>query len=71
MKTYLKENFGPWLRHKIRVVILKQWKKSQTIYNNLMKINLKYKSGFSEEEVYKLANSRLGWYKTAGMKVVN
>ena len=71
MKTYLKETFGPWLRHKIRVVILKQWKKSQTIYNNLMKINLKYKSGFSEEEVYKVANSRLGWYKTAGMKVVN
>ena len=71
MKTYLKETFGPWLRHKVRVVIIKQWKKSQTIYNNLMKINLKYKNGFREDEVYKVANSRLGWYKTAGMKVVN
>ena len=26
MKTWLKEEFGPWLRHKVRVIILKQWK---------------------------------------------
>ena len=31
MKTWLKDNFGPWMRHKVRVVILKQWKRSQTM----------------------------------------
>lgn len=31
MKTFLKE-FGEWLRHKIRVIILKQWKKPKRIY---------------------------------------
>ena len=29
MKTFLKNEFGPWLRHKVRVVILKQWKKAR------------------------------------------
>ena len=71
MKTYLKEKFSPWLRHKIRVVIIKQWKNSRTIYNNLMKINLRNKNGFDEESIFKVANSRLGWYRTAGMNVVN
>ena len=37
MKTWLKNEFSPWLRHKVRVVILKQWKKSKTIYRNLRK----------------------------------
>ena len=71
MKQYLKEKLGPWLRHKIRVVIIKQWKKSKTIFNNLMKINLRNNNGFDEESIYKVANSRLGWYKRAGMNVIN
>ena len=71
MKTYLKEKLGPWLRHKIRVVILKQWKKPKTIYTNLMKINLRNNNGFDEESIFKVANSRLGWYRTAGMNVIN
>ena len=71
MKTYFKGEFGPWLRHKVRVVILKQWKKFMTIYNNLMKINLKNNNGFDEESIFKVATSRLGWYKRAGMNVVN
>ena len=71
MKQYLKEKFGPWLRHKIRVVIIKQWKKPRTIYTNLMRLNIKYNNGFSEEDIFKVANSRLGLYRRAGMDVVN
>ena len=56
------EKFGQWLRHKVRVVILKKWKKPKTIYKNLMRMNLKFKNRFSEEDVYKVANSRLGLY---------
>ena len=52
------EKFGQWLRHKVRVVILKKWKKPKTIYKNLMRMNLKFKNRFSEEDVYKVANSR-------------
>ena len=34
-----------------------------------MKINLRNNNDFDEESVYKVANSRLGWYRRAGMKV--
>ncbi len=65
------EKFGQWLRHKIRVIIMKQWKNSKTIYRNLSYINRKYKNNFDDESIYKVANSRLGWYKRSGMDVVN
>ena len=70
MKTFM-EKFGQWLRHKIRVIIMKQWKNSKTIYRNLSYINRKYKNNFDDESIYKVANSRLGWYKRSGMDVVN
>ena len=70
MKQFMDE-FGQWLRHKIRVVVLKQWKTSKTIYRNLSYLNRKYQTGFSHEEIYKVANSRLGWYRRSGMNVVN
>ncbi len=70
MKMFLKE-FGEWLRHKIRVVIVKQWKKPKTIYKNLMKLNRKYHCGMTEEELFKAANSRLGLYKQCAGYVVN
>ena len=38
MKMFMKE-FGEWLRHKIRAIILKQWKKPLRIYKNLMYMN--------------------------------
>lgn len=34
MKQFMEE-FGQWLRHKIRVIVLKQWKTPKTIYRNL------------------------------------
>lgn len=70
MKNFIEE-YGSWLRHKVRVVIIKQWKKPKTIYTNLNKINTKFQNGFNEEEIYKVANSRLGWYKRCSMNVVN
>ncbi len=63
--------FGQWLRHKVRVIIIKQWKKPLTIYKNLQKINKSYKRNFNEEDIFKVANSRLGWYRRCGMRVVN
>ena len=57
--------------HKIRVIVIKQWKKPKTIYRNLSYVNRKYKNGFNHEAIYKVANSRLGWYKKCGMNVVN
>ena len=70
MKQFL-DVFGQWLRHKVRVIIIKQWKKPLTIYNNLHKLNKTLKYRFNDEAIYKVANSRLGWYRRGGMDVVN
>ena len=70
MKEYM-EKFGEWLRHKIRTIVMKQWKKPKTIYRNLSYLNWKNHNGFNREEIYKVANSRLGWYRRSGMNVVN
>jgi group II intron reverse transcriptase/maturase len=70
MKTFMKE-FGQWLRHKIRVIIIKQWKRPRTIYKNLSYLNRKYRNGFDHESIFKVANSRLGLYKSCSMDVVN
>ena len=71
MKKWLSEIFSPWLRHKVRVIIVKQWKKPPTIYANLKKINKTYKCGFSDEEIYSVANTRLGWYRMCGRRTVS
>ena len=40
MKQYMEE-LGEWLRHKIRVIVMKQWKRPRTIYRNLSYLNWK------------------------------
>ena len=70
MKQFMEE-FGAWLRHKIRVIVIKQWKTPKTIYKNLSYLNRKYGNGFKHEDIFKVANSRLGWYRKSGMNVVN
>ncbi len=40
MKQFIEE-FWEWLRHKIRVKVMKQWKNSKTIYRNLCYLNRK------------------------------
>lgn len=70
MKGFLDE-YGQWLRHKVRVMILKQWKKPRRIYLNLQKLNRIVGCNFTDEQIYMVANSRLGWYRQCGMYVVN
>jgi RNA-directed DNA polymerase len=65
------EVFSQWLRHKVRVIIIKQWKRPKTIYKNLMKLNKMFKCGFSDGDIFKCANTRLGWYKRANGNTVN
>ena len=40
----LMEEYGNQLRHKVRVIIVKQWKKPKTIYANLNKMNIKFQN---------------------------
>lgn len=70
MKQFM-DKFGQWLRHKVRVVILKQWKKPKTIYSNLQKIKLFCKCNLTKDEVHKVSSSRLGWYARANGYVIN
>ena len=70
MKSFI-ESFGQWLRHKVRVIIIKQWKKPMRIYTNLQRLNKAFKGKFEDEDIFKVANSRLGWYRRCGMDVVN
>ena len=70
MKQYMEE-LEEWLRHKIRVIVMKQWKTTKTIYRKLGYLNRKNHNDFNHEEIYKVANSRLGWYRRSGVNVVN
>ena len=53
------------------MIVMKQWKRPKTIYRNLSYLNWKDKIGCNQEEIFKVANSRLGWYRKCGMSVVN
>lgn len=70
MKKFI-EVFGQWLRHKVRVVILKQWKIPNRIESNLKKLNAILPYHFTDEQIYSVANSRLGWYRQAVGRVSN
>lgn len=70
MKNFL-DKFGQWLRHKIRVIIIKQWKIPKRIYKNLQQLNKAQGCRFTKKDIYKVANSRIGWYRRCGMQVVN
>ena len=70
MKQFIDE-FGQWLRHKMRVIILKQWKTPSRIFSCLQLLNKKTRHPFPNENILSVANSRLGWYKRANGDVVN
>ncbi len=70
MKVFLFK-FGQWMRHKIRVIIIKQWKLPKRIYTNLMRINKAFRCNFSDEDIHKTANTRLGLYKRCTGNVIN
>lgn len=65
------ELFGKWLRHKVRVVILKKWKRPRTIYRKLMSMNRTFKCSFTHEQILAVANARQGLYRRANLPIVN
>ena len=65
------DEFGQWLRHKIRVILIKQWKKPLRIYKCLQRLNEKLPYQFSDVQINAVVKSRLGWYKRANGNVVN
>lgn len=70
IKVFLEE-FGQWLHHKVRCIIIKQWKRPRTIYKNLMKLNIACRCKFTHDDIFKCANSRLGWYRRSTGNIVN
>ena len=70
MKTFSTES-GEWLRHKIRVIILKQWKKPKRIYTNLQSLNRILKLNIPDERIYSTANTRLGLYRQTKGNTIN
>lgn len=71
MKTFLKSELGPWVRHRIRVIILKQWKRRGTMIENLWKLNRKNRNGFTHERIFAQCMTRTGWYRLGCNDVVN
>ena len=66
------DEFGQWLRHKIRVILFQQWKEPVRIYKNLQKLKVFVKAkNITDEDIYATANTRLGLYRQAGMKTAN
>ena len=70
IKVFLEE-FGQWLRHKVRCIIIRQWKRPLRIYKNLMKLNIACRCKFTHDDIFKCANSRLGWYRRSTGNIVN
>ena len=70
MKSFIDE-FGQWLRHKIRAIILKQWKVPLKIYKSLQLLNKKLPYHFTDEQIFSVANSRLGWFRRATGNIVS
>lgn len=70
MKSFIDE-FGQWLRHKIRAIILKQWKVPLKIYRSLQLLNKKLPYHFTDEQIFSVANSRLGWFRRATGNIVS
>ncbi|MCD8370123.1 MAG: group II intron reverse transcriptase/maturase [Clostridiales bacterium] len=70
MKGFMQET-GAWVRHRIRVIIVKQWKKPKTIAKGLKWYCQIFGFTFSDEEIYKVANSRKGLYAQCNGDVIN
>ena len=56
---------------KAAIKAVKRNKGAAGIYLNLQKLNRMFKCKMTEEDIFKVANSRLGWYKRCAMNVVN
>ena len=63
MKTLLR-SIDEWMRHRIRALIWKQWKKIRTKYRNLRKLGIDHKGA------YKTANSSKKYWRAVEGVVV-
>jgi len=63
MKTLLQKTDG-WMRHRIRSLIWKQWKRPRTKYKNLRKL------GSNHQGAYKVANTSKGYWRAVEGVVV-
>lgn len=70
MKSFMKD-FGKWMRHRVRMIILMQWKRPRTIIDNLQKLNRRFKQGFTFEEIFMTANNRQGLFRKSCGRVLN
>ena len=70
MKLFL-EKLGKWLRHKVRVIIIKQWKKPKTIHKNLVTLRKVTMASITDEEIFSAAHTRLGLYRQCGLSTIN
>jgi group II intron reverse transcriptase/maturase len=62
---------GQWIRHRIRVIMVKQWKKPKTIEKNLRWYCRLFQFNFSDEDLFKVANSRKRLYAQCNGDVIN
>ena len=63
MKTYL-QRISEWLRRRIRQIYWKRWKRVRTRYENLIQL------GISREQAWQWANTRKGYWRIAGSKIL-
>lgn len=70
MKKFLND-IGGWVRHKVRVIIIKQWKKPKTIFKNLKKIRDILNSSLTDKEILGIANARQGLYRMCNYPIIN
>ena len=54
----LRAKISPWMYHKVRVVIVKQWKKYGTIYKNLLRLNRITNSNIDDTQICQAAMTR-------------
>lgn len=69
MKMFM-EKFGEHLRTKVRVVILKSWKKRTTIYGSLCQLKRMFKFKEDTKLLWNLANARAGWFPMARYRTI-
>ena len=70
MMTFMKR-FGAWMRHRIRVIFIKQWKTPQAIMRKLKWFCNHHNLRFSDFDLYRVAHSSRGLYAKASNDIVN
>ena len=70
MKVFMGRT-GQWIRHRIRVIMVKQWKKPKTIMKNLRWYCKLFHFNFPDEALFKVANTRKGLFAQCNGNVIN